>query len=362
MRSSTDLGYTPDYAIPPGATLQETLESLGLSQAELAERTGRPKKTINEIIKGKAAITPETALQFERVLGVPASLWSNLEQNYRAALARQAENSQLAERISWLDAFPLREMISRGWIQRSNDKLQQLRELLGFFGVASPEAWTEVWSSHVASYRRTAAFESNLKAITAWLRRGELESQLIRCRPFHAERFRRALSEIRALTVEPPQVFEPLMVDLCASSGVAVVFIKALPRTGVYGATRWLNSQKALIQLSLRYRFNDQFWFSFFHEAGHVLKHGKRQLFVETGLLSDEKEKEADRFAAQALIPQRVFERFVLAGVFDERQITSFARELGIHPGIVLGRLQRQGVVPHSRLNHLKLRYDLAED
>src|ERR1700732_4705926 len=91
--------FLPDYGTPPGSTLREVLERLGLSQSDLAERTGRPKKTINEIVQGKAAITPETALQFERVFGVDASFWLNLERQYRAAQAREIEREQLAAQL-----------------------------------------------------------------------------------------------------------------------------------------------------------------------------------------------------------------------------------------------------------------------
>src|ERR1035438_10206680 len=98
--------YVPDVVSPPGETLLELLESRRMSQAELADRTGRPKKTINEIVRGKAAITAETALQFERVLGIPASFWMAREQNYREALARCEELSTLESQSEWLETVP----------------------------------------------------------------------------------------------------------------------------------------------------------------------------------------------------------------------------------------------------------------
>jgi addiction module HigA family antidote len=98
MSSSLANQFIPDYAIPPGETLLDTIKALGMPQAELAERTGSPKKTINKIIKGKAPITPDTALQLERVLGVSAAaFWNNLEKNYRETLARLAEQERLQE-------------------------------------------------------------------------------------------------------------------------------------------------------------------------------------------------------------------------------------------------------------------------
>src|SRR5687768_10143338 len=126
--------FSPNYGASPGTTLREVLEKLGLSQSDLAERTGRPKKTINEIVQGKAAITPETALQFERVLGIDASFWNNLERLYRAAQARRHERVSLTEYLPWLDTLPLKEMVKRRWIKPHKDRVELVREALTFFG------------------------------------------------------------------------------------------------------------------------------------------------------------------------------------------------------------------------------------
>ena len=111
MANTNKYIFKPDYTVIPGDTLFEMLEHLGMSQADLARRTDRPLKTINQIIKGKAAITPQTALQFECVLGVSASFWNNLEKNYQEASARLQEIELLKEQCSLLDKIPLKEMI-----------------------------------------------------------------------------------------------------------------------------------------------------------------------------------------------------------------------------------------------------------
>lgn len=118
--------FQPDYAVPPGETLQEELTSRGMTQVELADRTGMAKKTINEIIKGKAPITPDTALKFEHVFGLPAHFWNALEQNYQETKARLAEQDRLKADLEWLRRFPVREMIKRGWLRRCQDKVHQI--------------------------------------------------------------------------------------------------------------------------------------------------------------------------------------------------------------------------------------------
>jgi HTH-type transcriptional regulator/antitoxin HigA len=327
--------YEPDYAVLPGDSLAEILESLSMTQADLANRMGRPLKTINEIVKGKAAITADTALQLERVLGVPASFWINLERNYRDAQARKKDQERLKRQLKWLGQFPVRAMVKLGWI-RAEEGVEQLQELLRFFGVASPQRWKDMWSGAGVAYRRSLIFESGPGAVAAWLRQGDLQAREIRCAPYDPKRFRIHLGDIRGLTLRDPGVFQPELVRLCAESGVAVVFVPELPKLCISGAARWISPRKALIQLSLRYKTNDHLWFSFFHEAGHILLHGKRSVFID-----DEKESDGKEAEAKAAIRQA-------------------ASDVEVAPGVVVGRLQHDGLLGYAQMNHLKERFALA--
>lgn len=353
MINRTQNQYLPDYVSPPGETLQETLEALGMSQAELAERTGRPKKTINEIIVGKAAITSDTALQLERVLGVPATFWNNREQNYRDYLARRDEQNRLKQHIDWLKNLPVRAMIKAGWIQEFKDKTHQLQEVLTFFGVTSPRAWEDIWTVQQAAFRKSKTFESDAFAVAAWLRRGEIEAREIVCEPFDADKFRSALKEIRSMTHDP-KLLQTAAKELCAAAGVAVVIISELPKARVCGAARWLTPYKALIQLSLRYKRADSLFFAFFHEAGHILLHPKRRVFLECSIEEkDGIEHQADRFAVDWLIPSEKWQRFVDASEYSKSAVLQFSTEIEITPGIVVGRLQHEKLIQWDQLREL---------
>lgn len=355
--------YAPDYVSPPGETLLETLETLGMSQADLAERTGKAIKTINEIVQGKAPITPETALQFERVLGVPARFWNNREQRYRESLAQAGERERLQAHVGWLKQAPVKAMCQLGWIRCLADEIEQLREVLQFFGVASPDQWQAIWLSPQASFRCSPAFEADPVAVAAWLRRGEFEAQRLPCEAYDVARFRAALTEVRQLTQQPPEVFQAELIRLCATAGVAVVFVPELPKVHVSGATRWLTPTKALIQLSLRHKSDDHLWFTFFHEAGHILHHGKREFFIDIDDRDgDDKEQAADKFAADCLIPAPQWRRFARQTRYSKEQILAFAAEAGVAPGIVVGRLQHDKLLPPSHCNDLKRRLDWASD
>ena len=240
--------YKPDYISPPGETLLETLEAIGMSQAELAERLGRPKKMVNEIIKGKAPISPETSIQLERVTGIPAAFWSNRERAYREYLVRQNEKQRLQQHLAWLENFPLKEMIKFGWLKKSRDKLDLLTETLNFFGVASPESWTIICKKNEkAFFRKSPSYESNNGAVAVWLRRGEIEAQAMRCVPYNKIYFKKNLLKIRSLTKKTPTEFLPDLYKLCAECGVVVTFIPELPKIRLFGATWWLAPDKAVI-------------------------------------------------------------------------------------------------------------------
>lgn len=352
---NTALRFQPDYAVAPGAVLEERLLAMGMSKSELARRCGRPQKTISEIVHGKAAITPETALQLERVVGVRASVWLNLEMQYRLKLAEQEEGASLASLTKWAKKFPLAQLTAEGWLEPSNDDVSLVSKLLAFFGVGTIEGWRESFQQPVAAYRRSPSFVAAPEAVAAWLRCGELRAQEIDCAPFDAHEFRQVLREIRARLTRPTDAIWDEVVELCARAGVALVLIPEFPKTHLSGAARWLSPNKALIQQSVRHKSGDHLWFSFFHEAGHLLLHNKKVLFVdEQGGDQPEVEEEANRFARDWLLAPKPYAEFVAEADFTERAVRRFAKQQKIAPGIVVGRLQRERHVSFAWLNGLK--------
>jgi len=350
--------FQPDYAISPGEVLSVELELRGMTQKELARRTGITPKHIISILKSKSAITPGTAIKLERALGMPVEYWLNLESHYQEIEARIAEEMQLEKDLDWLKRIPINAMVKLNWIEKIKDKKSQLIEVLRFFGIANIKQWGEVWPNLNVAYRQNQTHEVFPEAVSAWLRKGELEASSITCEPYSKAKFREVLDEIRGLTTENPRHFVPAMQELCSMAGVAVVFVPALPKTGVSGATCWLNKDKAIIQLSLRYKTDDHLWFTFFHEAGHILLHGKKELFLEgANGLDQDKEHEANEFSEQELIPAQKFSTFIADGNFNQTSITSFAKSIGIAAGIVVGQLQHKDLLDITFCNGLKQRF-----
>ncbi len=360
-RESTAKRYVfePEYAVPPGRTLQETIDVLGMGQLDLATRAGLSPKHINQIIQGIAPISHETAIRLEQVTGVPARMWNNLEVNYREQLAKLEEKKRLENDLAWLKKIPTAELIKRGKIEKQTDQVLTLKAVLGFFGVADVEAWEKIWLSPAVAYRKSSVFLGQPEAMAIWLRLGELEARAVPCAPFGKSRFRAVLNELRAITIEKPEVSVPKMKAACADAGVAVVLVPEIKNVPVSGATRWLTPEKAMLQLSLRYKTNDQFWFTFFHETGHILFGGKKEVFVDLNHATGKGEMAADNFVANHLIPpHRASE---LNGLKSVQAIEAFAESIGIAPGIVVGRLQHDRIIGYNQFNGLKMRYQWAK-
>lgn len=353
--------FAPDWISAPGDTIADLLEERGWTQADFATRTGFTKKHVHLLLQGKAPVSEDTALRLERVLGSSVRFWMNLETQYREQLLRRKATVALEQEVDWLKELPLKDMVTFGWVEKAATKAQQVYACLRFYGVASVDAWRAQYEQPVAAYRAAEKLTRNPAAVSAWLRQGEREAEKLRCGEFSRERFEAALQEIRGLTLEYDTTkFLPALVEKCVQCGVAVVFAPAPKGCPVSGATKWLSANKALVMLSVRGKSDDKLWFTFFHEAGHLLKHGKRLIFLdilgEDGL-EPEKEEQANAFARDYLLNADRYREFYESGLFTEAAIRAFARQEGVSPGIVVGRLQFDGYVGWDSLNNLKVSY-----
>lgn len=338
MEKIKKYSFIPDYAVPPGKTLQEVMATKGMSQKEFAIRTGLSPMTLNRIFKGEQPITYETAGRLELVTGVPARLWNNLELQYRELLVRIEEKSRLQAGMDWLKIIPTKELRERGYLKHEKTDPELLRETLAFYGVSSVEAWHDLWDEPAVAARRSLCFESSPGPASAWIRQGELQAQEIDCKPYNKEKFQEALKKIRTLTREEPKIFEPEVKKLCAEAGVALSLIREMRKVPWNGATKWLLPHKAMILLSLRGKGEDKFWFSFFHEVGHVLHDSKKDLLINDDSDQDPREAKANQFAAEYLIPSRYDHE--IRAYRSREEILRLAEKLSISPGIVAGRYQ----------------------
>lgn len=350
---------TPDYCVHPGEILEEIIDVRGISKGDLAKRTGLTTKTISQIINGKGPVTSDTALVLERALGISADTWSNLDSQYRLFQTRKEEEEKLRQLEDWVEGFPLHELKKRNVLSNCKDKKKLAKELLSFFGLNTKKTWDSFYFEPAVNFRQSEKQQLSNESVAVWLRLVEIKGMELETDVFNPSVFKKKLKDIRTFTQLDRETALQKCKKECAEAGVAFVVEPALPKTGVYGATRWLNRSKAVLAVSLRYRYEGQFWFSFFHEAGHIVLHGRKRTVIDGGHAKDDTlEREADDFAREILFPKQEWEEFKDKQKFYERDIISFASKIGLAPGIVVGALQHDNCIKNEWHNGLKKKFE----
>lgn len=359
--------FKPDWVSPPGDTVLDLLEEKGWTQKELAVRLGYTDKHLSQLINGKVSLSIDAAARLERVLGGSVEFWMSREANYQRHKARIEAEQNCVAWADWLEELPVLEIMKTGAIPKllnvPKNKPKIVESCLRFFGIASPKEWHSHYQSLNFSFYRSQATEPDIGAISAWLRLGEQKAEATEVPKYNQRQFEKALDEIRGMTLLSPDVFLPKMYELLNAAGVVLALVPAIPRAKVSGVARWLSPTKPLIQLSLFGKTNDKFWFTFFHEAAHLLLHAdssdaKKSIFLDdpnTGRSTNKQEHEANLWASRKLIPVTYESELPMLKTKDS--VLNFANRLSLHPGIVVGRLQHEGVIDFNHLNELKARY-----
>jgi len=351
----------PEWISPPGSIVARILDRRQIALDDFATQVGLSPRKARGLIEGTIAIDYELAQGLSVVVGSTASFWLRCEHTYRADVDRNIAAYVDDDVKAWMKRLPLNELANLGWLQQHRDPVRQARECFRFFGVVGLEDWRQKQADLLAgvNFRTSFAFQSEPGATSAWLRWAEDQAEDVVCRPWDRSVFADRLSRIRSLTRNRhPEKFVPQLKELCAEAGVAVIIAPAPRGCTASGATRLIRGRKAMIVLSFRYFSDDQFWFTFFHEAGHLQEHAGQRLFLEEeGGELDDREREANQFATDTLIPPvRQGEMAALPQTYQA--YIAFARSIGIAPGIVAGQMQRLGHLPYAWLNKLKRRFD----
>lgn len=354
--------FKPNWASPPGETIKRVLNSKKICFEEFSSNMHLSQKQFTGLMSGTTRINDNLAKMFEIYLGGSASFWLKRDQQYVSQLERISIQKEYEQ--DWVKLLPIRDMIKFGWIDDSSDLIQSC---LNFFNVKSKDEWERKYETVVANsmFRTSNTFNEEIGALSSWLRRGELIADKIQCNYWNAEKLENSIPDLRKLTrLKSPKEFLPQLIEICSSVGVALSVVRAPKGCRSSGVTRFINEDKAILQLSFRYLVDDQFWFTFFHELGHLLMHGKEKVFLEhtsgKERLESEEEKEANLFAQAALIPFE-YEDTLRNMRRDKRTIINSALELGISPGILVGQLQHREIISFGYLNDYKRRYNWEE-
>lgn len=342
-------------AVPPGATVKEQLEDRGMSQKEFAARMDMSEKHISQFIHGNVQLTLEMAMRLEMVLGVPAKFWNHLEAIYREKiLMAEAENGMDAD-IELAKKMPYSELAKLGWVSETRVAKEKVINLRKYFEVVQLSLLGNSQITRIAC-RRLAVTEKGDLALIAWVQKAKLVARDIKVAPINIKELISSLPEMRMMTEQTPKTFCPKLKQILADCGIALVFLPHLRGSFLQGAT-FLDGSKIVVGLTARGKDADKFWFSLFHELAHVVLGHVSQRDGTT----DQDEKEADRWSRDLLIPERDFEDFIAQNNFSRQSVCGFADKLGIAPGIVVGRLQNEGVIKYNMMNELKEHYLIGE-
>lgn len=341
-------------ATPPGATIKEQLRDRGLSQKEFAARMDMSEKHISKLINGEVKLTPDVAVRLEMVLGVPAKFWNNLEATYREKIIKANAENEMDADIELAKKIPYNEMAKNGWVPDTRKPKERVINLRKYFEVVQLGLIKNSQITRIAC-RRLADTEKSDYALIAWAQEAKLEARERSTSPIDLKTLERTLPDIRKMTRMNPNDFCPDLVETLSDCGVAIVFLPHIGGSFLHGAT-FYEGNKIVVGLTVRGKDADKFWFSLFHEIGHILLgHINQPLGT-----SEEDESDADEFARDTLIPAGIYSSFVEQGNFSKNDIVSFADYAGIDPGIVVGRLQKEGYLQYNWCNDLKTKYTIS--
>lgn len=347
--------FRPDWVSAPGDTIIDILEERGVSHASFATAIGQSPDQARSLLEGRSTITIELARRLAAFLGASIEFWISRDHQYRADIHRFERTDP-----NWLSQLPIGDMIRFGWLDPVPHPSKEIEACLEFFDVPSVAAWHSKygnWQNQV-NFKDSPSFHSHPAATIAWLRQGELEAQKIECSDWNSEGLQNSLNEMRSLTREKePQLFLPKLQQICAKNGVAVAVVRSPTGCHASGAAMFVSPNRALILLSFRYLTDDHFWFTFFHEVGHLVLHDETELFLEYS--HDEQaleEVQANDYAKNLLIPETSYAK-LMSLPLNQRELVRFAKTLDISAGIVVGQLQHCGRLEYSQFNHLKRKF-----
>jgi HTH-type transcriptional regulator/antitoxin HigA len=334
---------TASNTVPsPGSFIAEELEARGWTQLDLAFVLGVTAQAINPIIQGKRSIGPDMAKALGKAFDVPAEFFTNLQAAYD--LSKAGDPDPAVERRARLqERFPIREMIKRGWFEASDSELLDV-QIARFFNVSSLDDVPHMMS-HAA---KKTYYDETPPAQLAWLFRVRQLARSVSVAPYSEKKLREAVEKMATLRAEPEETRH--VPRLLAECGVRFVLVEALPRAQIDGVCFWLDKSSPVIGMSILHDRIDNFWFVLRHEIEHVLqRHGQSRECMDFDISSDspdtpEEEIVANEAAADFCVPSAQMKSFIdrVRPFFYEHRVLLFAQRMQVHPGIVVGQIQRR--------------------
>lgn len=354
--------YKDIVAFHPGYYVADMIEDMGISQAEFATRMGTTAKTLSNLVNGQINLSKDLAKKMAVMLGTGPEVWLNLQRVYDQKLIEIEMEKDFDAQKEIAGMIDYSYFVKTAGLPAARDIREKVGNLCKYFMISNLQILAQ--PDFLVNFRTgiSNVEEKNMINARAWIQTAMNFSKNIQTDRFNADKLRAALPELRGMTVKRPEDFLPRMREIFSECGVAFVLLPSLKNSGINGAVKWVNGDRVVLAMNNRGLDADKFWFSLFHEIKHVLQQKIKTVFISTSTkemmeLNNALEKEADEFASSYLISKAQMKQFSPSKYITDEEIAAFARSIGIHPGIVAGRLQHEKIIPPNRCAHLKEKY-----
>lgn len=362
---SNIMNYRDIMAFHPGYYVAEIIEDMGVTQAEFAVRMGTTSKTLSQLVNGQANISNDLAQKLSTMLGTSIDFWLNLQSAFDEKVIEINKAKTMDEQAEIVRVIDYSYFVKYLKLPAVKSIQEKIANLCSFFKVADLRILRQ--NDFLVNFRTGIATveEKNIINSRAWLQTALNVAARMETAPFNADKLKAYIPEIRDMTLQDPEMFLPRLREIFADCGVAFVLLPYLKNSGINGAVKWLNQDRVVLAMNDRRVNADTFWFSLFHEIKHVLQQKTKTVFVSSNKQEmreiDEKlEEEADLFAQNTLIPIKEYRLFAPSKYTSDAEIIAFAKKIGIHPGIVAGRMQHDNIIAPNRCSSLKQKYKIV--
>ena len=304
-------------------------------------------------------------MKISAMLGISVETLLNLQKAYDQKKIEIDQTKAMDEQIEVVDVIDYSYFVKNNLLPDVKNKLEKIKELCSFFKVSDLRILQR--RDFLVSFRTTVSSVTDKNIINAnvWLQTAINKGLSIDVSPFDEKKLKSYIKEIRSMTLQEPNEFYPRLCEIFNECGVAFVLLPALKNCGVNGVVKWYDD-KVILALNDRFKYADTFWFSLFHEIKHVFQKKKTKVIIncddDISDIDDEFEAEADQFATETLIPGDQYHSY-----FDDKgryisrsDVQRFAKCMGVHPGIVVGRLQHDKKIAHSSMTDMRQQYTIV--
>lgn len=359
--------YESIAAFHPGYYIADIIEDMGINQKEFAIRLGVSEKLISDLVSGQINMSNSTALKLSNMLGTSVSVWLNLQKAYDEKVLEIEQQVFMDKQKDYVDnIIDYSYFVKLGVVNATKDAAEKVRNLWTYFKIADFNAFKN--ADLLVNYRCgiSEVKEKNIINAQAWLQTAINIASEFKTPDFDEKKLKGFLPEIRNMTIQSPSTFLPRLKEIFCECGVRFILLPYLKNSGINGAVKWLDSKTVVLAMNDRRCYADTFWFTLFHEIKHILQHKIKTTFISSSdkdwpIIENEHEGEADKFSQDYLIPPNEYQKFLeRAGVLSDYVIREFAKTIGIHPGVVVGRLQHDNKLPANRCSNMRERYRIV--